>query len=495
MFWIKDLWPKDLSLVLTTTFRPPKIGSMKNSASILLIFFSNLAMAANPTLNAEFDRLIRSKGLNPDQFSYFAGKNETEVLADRRSAQSMIPASVTKLATAAAFLHHYQPGTKLKTQLWGSLPVDGRLQGNLILKGGGDPAFVSETLWVLVNNFTRTGIKVIEGDILVDDSLFDQERFDSSRLKDRVDRAYDAPTGAMSFNWNSVNIVFRPGKKAGETGQVFLDPENSYTKLSGKIITTLNKKVAVSAERLDAGEGDAIKVSGQLGLENAEHIIFKNITKPDLWAGHNLKAFLSQRGIEVKGKVKSSLTPGNAILLAEVESKPIEQMVADMNKFSNNYVAEMLTKHLGLIKQKPGSIANGMDVIREFLSKTVKIKSSDFLLTNPSGLTRDNRMSAKGLWQLLQHMRDQFKMMPEFFSSLPIAGVDGTLKKRMIGTAAERFVRAKTGLLNGVVSLAGYAGSKDGNIIPFVMFYNGNADESVVRQTMDQMSIQLVGSE
>lgn len=456
---------------------------------------ANFSWAKGPHLNSEFEKIIKKNKLNPEQFAVFAGPEAEQVWADRRSTQSMIPASVTKLATAAAFLHHYPPGTKIKTQLLGSLPIDGRLQGDLILKGAGDPSFVSETMWVLVNNFTRTGVKVIEGDILVDDTLFDGERYDSSRLKDRVDRAYDAPTGAMSFNWNSVNIVFRPGRKVGDEGQVFLDPENSYMKLSGKITTASGKKLSLLADRDQEGDGDLIKVSGQIGNDIPEHIIFKNITRPDIWAGANLKSFLAQRGIEVKGKIRTAATPAPALLLAEVESKPIEQMVADMNKFSNNYVAEMLAKHLGVTKKKPGTIANGMEVIRDFLMKVVKIKASEFTLTNPSGLTRDNKMTARGLWQLLYYMRDQFKMMPEFFSSLPIAGVDGTLKKRMIGTSGERFIRAKTGLLNGVVSLAGYAGHTDGNIIPFVMFYNGNADESVVRQTMDQMALKLVGSQ
>lgn len=467
---------------------------MKKISLFLILLNVNLAFAAPPHLNGEFEKIIKKNKLNPDHFSILAGPETDQIWADRRSTQSLIPASVTKLATAAAFLHHYPPGTKLKTQLLGSLPVDGRLQGDLILKGAGDPSFVSETMWVLVNNFTRTGIKVIEGDIVVDDSLFDGERYDSSRLKDRVDRAYDAPTGAMSFNWNSVNIVFRPGRKVGDPGQVFLDPENSYMRLSGKISTVAGRKISLSADRDQEGEGDLINVSGQIGAEVPEHIIFKNITRPDLWAGANLKSFLSQRGIEVKGKVRVAVTPASALLLAEVESKPIEQMVADMNKFSNNYVAEMLAKHLGLTRKKPGTITSGMDVIRDFLTKVVKIKSSEFNLTNPSGLTRDNKMTARGLWMLLFHMRDQFKMMPEFFSSLPIAGVDGTLKRRMVGTSGERYVRAKTGLLNGVVSLAGYAGHTDGNIVPFVMFYNGNADQSVVRQAMDQMAVKLVGS-
>lgn len=460
---------------------------------ILLLF--SMALAAKNPMNPQFDQILKKNKLKVEQFSYFAGPEVDQIWADRSGTLSRIPASVTKLATAAAFLHHYHPGTKFKTQLWGPAPTDGKLKGDLILKGGGDPSFVSETLWVLVNNFLRTGVKEIEGNIIVDDSLFDQQRFDPSRQKERVDRAYDAPTGAMSFNWNSVNIVYRPGAQVGEPGKVYLDPENNYLKLAGKISTVSGDKVSVQADRDENGEGDLVTVSGQIGQNVSEHIIFKNITKPDLWAGSNLVSFLQQRGILVKGVVKSGTLSARSQLLAEVESKPIELMVADMNKFSNNYVAEMLAKHLGLIKSQPGTIANGMEVVREFLLKKVKLKNSDFVLTNPSGLTRDNQMTARGLWLLLHFMRDQFEMMPEFASSLPIAGVDGTLKKRMKGSSGERWIRAKTGLLNGVVSLAGYAGHKDGNVIPFVMMFNGNADESAVRRAMDQMAILLVDSE
>jgi D-alanyl-D-alanine carboxypeptidase/D-alanyl-D-alanine-endopeptidase (penicillin-binding protein 4) len=228
-----------------------------------------------------------------------------------------------------------------------------------------------------------------------------------------------------------------------------------------------------------------------MAVDAKEIVIFKNVTQPDLWAGYNLKAFLKQRGIEVKGSVKTGVTPPGAKMLAESESKPIQDVLSDMNKFSNNYIAEMLTKNLAAQQNPPGTIEKGMKVLVEYLKK-LGVPESQYELYNPSGLTRDNKMSAKALWLVLKDMKSQFRFQPEFVTSLPIAGIDGTLKHRMINTPAERWVRAKTGSLDGVVSLAGYAGRKDGTVLPFVFMYNGSADESKVRALFDRLATSLV---
>jgi D-alanyl-D-alanine carboxypeptidase/D-alanyl-D-alanine-endopeptidase (penicillin-binding protein 4) len=369
-------------------------------------------------------------------------------------------------------------------------PTDNKVKGPLYLKGGGDPSFVSENMWFLVNAFMRTGVEVIDGDIIVDDSLFDAVRFDESREDNRVDRAYDAPVGAMSFNWNSINIFVRPGKK-GEKAQVFLDPESEYVKLENHAKTSDGSKINIDVSRKKAGDQDVIVVNGSIGDDVREHVVFKNITRPDLWSGYQLKSFLAQRGIKVKGEVKHGNAPENGYLAAESESKPIEHVLADMNKFSNNYVAEMLTKNLGLKKSRPGTIAGGMYVIQDHL-KELGISKEEAEIYNPSGLTRDNQITPKAMWKVLDHLRDDFRVQPEFLSSLPIAGIDGTLKKRMKGSEAERWVRAKTGLLTGVVALAGYLGRKDGSVLTFVMIYNGNQDEAKVRQFYDDLLIGLV---
>ena len=433
--------------------------------------------------------LIERAGLK-GEMSLYASEDGIQLIEHNASAK-LIPASITKIVTAAITLKTFPPATKFTTELLSDARIEGsQMKGSLYLRGGGDPSFVSETMWFLVNNFVRTGVQEITGDVVVDDSLFDRQRYDSSRESIRVERAYDAPTGAMSFNWNSVNIFVRPGAKAGEPARVMIDPENDYIELKNSVKTT-SGSTAIDVDRQEGKDGDRVVVRGSIAVGAPEQVIYNNITRPDLWSGYNLVAFLKQRGIKVNGKVKTGSAPAVATILAKAESKPIEQVLADMNKFSNNYVAEMLAKNVAAQRTKPGTIAAAIEIMHGYLY-SLGLKKEEFTLVNPSGLTRENRFSAQGLWRVLRDMKDQFQYQPEFATSLPIAGIDGTLKKRMKNTAGERWVRAKTGLLNGVVALAGYAGRSDGFIFPFVFIYNGGADEAKVRQFFDRLCVEMV---
>jgi serine-type D-Ala-D-Ala carboxypeptidase/endopeptidase (penicillin-binding protein 4) len=475
-----------------------------------ILFCSGLVLSALPAFSqkskiSKLQQILDKSGLNKSDLSLYVSSG-SEVWLDLNSDTQRIPASITKLVTAAATLKTFPPGTKFTTQLLSTAPVKKEnqktvLKGDLYLKGGGDPGFVSETMWFLVNNFIRTGITEIEGDIIVDDSRFDRSRFDDSRESIRVERAYDSPTGAMSFNWNSINVFVRPRINVGEPAAVFVDPENDYIDLKSSVKTvSANGKTALEVNRDSNKNGETVKVSGTIAVGASEQVIYRNITQPDLWSGSNLKSFLEQRGVKLKGKIKTGIAPDKAQQLAKSESKPIEHILADMNKFSNNYVAEMLTKNIDVQKQfenggnsKPGRIAGGIEVMKKYLLG-LGLKDTDFVLVNPSGLTRENRFSAIGLWKVLSDMNNSFQYQSEFIASLPIAGIDGTLKKRMKETSAERWVRAKTGMLNDVVSLAGFVGRKDGHAIPFVFIYNGKADEAKVRLLFDQLCIALVES-
>lgn len=433
--------------------------------------------------------LVKRNKLNPDQFALYWAKPDGSIILNHRSDALMIPASISKIMTASAVLQYLPPGSKFKTQLKSSARIsEGKLKGSLYLVGGGDPSFVSENMWFLVNNFKRTQIKEIVGDICVDDSLFDSVRFDDSREDVRVDRAYDAPVGAMSFNWNSMNVFVRP-TQAVQTAQVILDPENDYLKLENKVKTKKSGAASIQVDRTwDAkNKVEIVKVQGTIGKNQKEAVIFANITHPDLWAGANLKAFLSQRGIQVLGGVKSCKSDDSMEVLAESESKPVEMILSDMNKFSNNFVAEMLTKNIAAQFQKPATLKVGVEKIQKHLKELGFDLKKDFVIVNPSGLTRDNKMTAQAMWKLLLLREKDFSTMPEFMMSLPIAGVDGTLKKRMKDPLTYRQVRAKTGMLNGVVSLAGYATDQNGMPVPFAFMYNGPGNSGRVRSVMDQI--------
>lgn len=417
--------------------------------------------------------------INTDHVSLQILENSNEVFS-LNAATKKVPASVSKLFTTFGIVKKLPAGHKFYTRLYS----DGK---NLYLVGGGDPSFVSENLWYLVNEFTRSGIKSVKS-IIVDDSLFDKIRYDGSRQDTRVDRAYDAPVGAMSFNWNSVNIYVRPAKIEGEKATVVIDPESGFFDLvnNTKTVAPTKKELNELSVQISSAQ-KMITVSGDILLGENEKVIYKNVAEPDLWAGKNLAYFLKQRGIRVEGSIETGQLPEKADLLATYESKSLSYILADMNKFSNNFVAEMLVKNLAAQEQKSGaSLRRGVDIIREELVK-VGLSREEVVFSNPSGLTRDNLFSAASLNTVLAEAKKDFSVYPTFLNGLPIAGIDGTMKKRMKNTLAEGWVRAKTGYLDGVVSLAGYAGRRDGRVLTFTFLYNGPRDESIVREAFDQL--------
>ncbi|MBC7742684.1 MAG: D-alanyl-D-alanine carboxypeptidase/D-alanyl-D-alanine-endopeptidase [Bdellovibrionaceae bacterium] len=407
-------------------------------------------------------------------------KNDEDDVVSINAYEKKIPASVSKILTSYAVLKKFPLGFKFHTNVYFD-------KKNMYLKGGGDPGFVSENMWYLTNELTRSGITEVPGDLVVDDTRFDHIRFDESREDQRVDRAYDSPIGAMSFNWNAVNVFVRPGT-AGQAAKVYIDPDNGHFELrnSTKTVAGATKKeLVVSISNSEKW----ISVSGEVQAGAPEKGIFKSINDPELWSGINLKLFLKQRGIEIKGQVRAGKVPAGTDLIVSVESKNLSYILADMNKFSNNFVAEMFTKNLAASENRTNaSLKEGVDVIRTELSH-IGLTTRDVEVFNPSGFTRHNRVSAQALNKVLLALKNDFTTYPTFLESLPIAGVDGTLKRRMKNTVAQGWVRAKTGYLDGVVSLAGYAGRKDGSVLTFSFLYNGPRDEAIVREAFDQILI------
>jgi len=263
-------------------------------AALLIPLFASIIPAHAETspaaLQKKLEAEVKRSGFKPDNLGLFVGANHEGALQSYFgvNAQSkMLPASLSKLITAGAALSRMHPGYKFRTQLIANSKTpsikDGVLKGPVYLKGGGDPSFTSEKMWLLVNELSRTGVKSIEGDVVVDDTLFDSVRFDADRQDERVDRAYDAPVGAMSMNWNSVNVYFRPGSKVGEPLQVFPDVMSPYFKFRNETKTVANGKVKnVVVERTSEKgfKGDVLIARGSMGIDQPEAVIYKSITRP-----------------------------------------------------------------------------------------------------------------------------------------------------------------------------------------------------------------------
>jgi D-alanyl-D-alanine carboxypeptidase/D-alanyl-D-alanine-endopeptidase (penicillin-binding protein 4) len=449
--------------------------------SINLFFSLKLFASQNEVIR----KIIKKYKVDERKLSMIVVGNENKDF-ELNSTKLMIPASLTKIATATTVLSTLPANFKFKTELYTNGKIEkGVLKGDLCFKGGGDPAFVSEKMWFLVNELVRNEFNKIDGNLVYDTSRFDAEIVDKNREKGRVDRAYDAPISPLSFNWNSVNVFVRPGFRVGDTARVFADPVNTYIEIENKTKTVASgKSSTVTVTRLPKDDHDIILLNGNIAIDDDELVFYKGITNPPLWTALQLKSFLKQRNIEVTGKVVSGNCAISSKKLASVDSKNINEIVNDMMKFSNNFVAEMLAKNLGAIKkpEAPSRMEDGIDVIKAFL-ESIGFTKNEYVLENVSGLTRENRFSALQISKLLSFVKEHFQIYPEFTTSLPIAGVDGTLKKRMKGSEGG-IVRAKTGYLDGVIGLAGFIEEKEDAPSIFVFMFNGEYEEALNAKKM-----------
>lgn len=458
---------------------------------LMLFAFSSSSYADG--LNVTLKNIIKKHRFSENTLGLYV-EDEGKEIFNLNGAKMMVPASLTKIVTGAAVLNNFPLNKKFETTILikNSLK-EGLLAGDLCLKGGGDPSFVSEKMWYLVNELTRTGLKNIGGDLLVDATRFDDELYDVGRDSTRVDRAFDAPVTAASFNWNSVNIFIRPGLTAGAPAVITLDPVSEYLELENKVKTTSKSGVKnLEAARVKVGDHDKIIVSGTISIDANEAVIYKSISNPNLWIGMHLKEFLKQRGISLQGKVKVGDCENPWTVIAAAPSKNLNEITSDMLKFSNNFVAEMLAKNLAAeVGKHPAKMKDGIEQIKQYMDG-LGLERKDYILENVSGLTRDNRFSAKQLALVLNTIKNDFLLFPEFASGLPIAGIDGTLKNRMKNKSEQSLVRAKTGYLDGVVGLAGYVGRKNKSPLIFVFMFNGDYQQGMAaRPLFDELINQL----
>lgn len=459
----------------------------------LTIFLIATSMSSSYAdgLNNQLKAVIKKHHFNENSLALYI-EDDGQAIFSINASRGMVPASLTKIITAAAVLNNFSMNKKFETKLMASHAVkEGKLLGDLCLKGGGDPSFVSEKMWFLVNELKRSELVSVEGDLVIDATRFDDELYDSGRESVRVDRAFDAPVSAASFNWNSTNVFIRPGPTVGAPAKVWLDPQSDYLELENKTKTIPGFGAkTLEATRIKIGDHDKIVVNGTISLNGAEATIYKSISNPNLWIGMHLKEFLKQRGISLKGKVKVAACAPGANTLAISPSKNLNEIISDMLKFSNNFVAEMLAKNLAAENNvAPARMKDGIEAIKKYMDG-LGFERKDYILENVSGLTRDNRFSAKQLAIVLNTVKNDFLIFPEFASGLPIAGVDGTLKNRM--KREQSLVRAKTGYLDGVVSLAGFIGRKNKSPLLFVFMFNGDYQQGMAaRPLFDDLINQL----
>lgn len=379
------------------------------------------------------------------------------------------PASNTKLFTVAAALDRLGPDYTYQTDLAAGELKDG-VADHVYLIGRGDPRFVSESLWRMVEVARyEAGLRAVRGDVVVDDTYFTDRVLAPGFDEKDTDSAYRAATGAMSLNFNSLVVYVRPGAKPGDPARVDVQPDCGYAVVEVTATTIRRGRTRVDIRARPHADRTRVVVSGRIALDHPGVSARRRIDNPPLFAGLAARDMLRRAGVEVGGEVRVAAAPETRVLLARHESPALARLVADVNKLSNNFMAETLVRTLGAVRRGKGSWEAGRAEVIDFLEKEVGL--SGFRYENGSGLFGDTAFSASQIVRLLRYMARRRPALPEFAASLAIAGADGTLDRRLRALEVGR-IRAKTGTLNGVVCISGYTYFADGTPAVFSLLMN-----------------------
>jgi D-alanyl-D-alanine carboxypeptidase/D-alanyl-D-alanine-endopeptidase (penicillin-binding protein 4) len=503
----------------------PAIASLVRCAIPVLLTLPAFAH----TLPAPVSQALKRAGVPTSATALYVheiGAPQPRLAVNAKTAMS--PASVMKLVTTFAGLELLGPAYTWKTELYASGMINGdTLQGDLIIKGYGDPKLNLENFWLLTRRLRQTGLRDITGDLVLDNSHFELPNGDPGAFDGKPHRSYNVLPEALLVNYRTLALRLIP-QPASKTIRVVADPllgsldlKNNLTLVNGPcnewrdaldtdIRTVANGNVRVLVSLNGSYSSDCGEKTLYLSVHDTAHYI------------HSLfKQLWEEQGGAFRGGVRAGIVPEGIMPLETHQSPPLADIVRDINKFSNNTAARQLYLALGLTSSPKGTgaprtdtsatgalgargetdnmppnaindVVDNPDKGRATLEKSAlamqrwlaarRLSFRELVIENGSGLSRAERVSAAHLGTLLL-TAFQSPVMPEFISSLPIAAVDGTMKKRLNASAAAGQAHIKTGLLEGVRAMAGYVLDKEGRRVVVVFFVNhprsGNAQQAL----------------
>ncbi len=435
-------------------------------------------LAAAQTLPGEVDAALARTKVPRDAVTILVAdaQGKAPPRLSHRVNVPMNPASVMKLVTTYAALDLLGPAFTWSTPVYVEGAVrDGTLFGNLYLKGQGDPKLVSERLWLLLRRVQGLGVKSIAGDIVLDRSAFENVEIDPSLFDGEPLRPYNAAPDALLLNFKAVVMTFVPDRTAN-TAQIQFEPPLAGVQMQHSVpLSDTPCGDYRAALRADFSDPAAIRFGGTYPASCGEKVWATAYADPKSYATRAVEGMWREMGGKLAGSVRDGRVPATLTRPAfEVSSPPLPEVIRDINKYSNNVMAQQLFLTLSLQSKTAGSatsvatLAASRDVVQRWWRSSISADDVP-VLDNGSGLSRSERISAQALGKLLQNAYAS-PVMPELMSSLPITGVDGTLRGRR--SAARGSAHLKSGTLRDVTGVAGYVLANSGKRYVVVVIVN-----------------------
>jgi D-alanyl-D-alanine carboxypeptidase/D-alanyl-D-alanine-endopeptidase (penicillin-binding protein 4) len=452
-----------------------------------LMTFCGLALVATQSygrsaLPTEVARALRAAGIPESSVAVVVQPVGTSrATLSLNASRPMNPASVMKLVTTYAALELLGPAYRWKTEVYGSgNQQEGVLDGQLILKGYGDPHLTFEDFWRMLLGLRERGLRELRGDLVLDRSWFEPGPYDPAAFDGKPLRPYNVGPDALLLNFNSVRFEFLPDA-ARKSVQVIAEPRPPALEVESALRLTegaCGDWEDQLGERFDPVPGSVDGVgrlravfAGSFALECGEKKRNFALFAHSDYVGGVFRQLWEQLGGSWTGSARDGVLPEGARLLLTHESPPLGEIVGYMNKFSNNVMARQLYLSLAAEGAGPPARPEAAHAAVAALLARQGIAAPELVMDNGSGLSRDGRISAATLAKLLQAAFAS-PVMPEFVASLPIPGLDGTLRKYMKHDPVAGRAHVKTGSLSDARAIAGYVDDRSGRRQVVVMLVN-----------------------
>jgi len=456
-----------------------------------------LGCSRHPALTAKIDALSKLRGeldylLSDPAFAIahwgvaIKSLKTGEFLYLRNENKGFMPASNMKLFTTASALLKCGAEYQFTTRLYyrGTLSANGVLDGDLIIKGVGDPTLTgryaegnpTKVFEDWADSLAAKNVKQVNGKIIGDDTYFTDEGMGAGWSWDYESDYYAAQVSALSFNDNCMDIFFTPGDSLDKLSTFRLLPNGQYVSVLNQVVTA-DKVQGTDIRYHRARGGNKVVCDGTIFVGEKEKHDWFAVDNPTLFAASAFKDVLTDKNIAVTGEAADlddlesyQYADDSVHVLASHTSPHLREIVTTINKVSQNLYAELLLRVVGKEYGGEGSASMGAEVEKNLFT-VMGIDPAQIDIVDGSGLSRLNLVTPMSVVKLLSYLRQQ-PVGKFFYDSLPIAGVDGTIKARMIGTAAQGNVRAKTGYVDKARALSGYVTTLDGEELAFSMIVN-----------------------